>query len=42
MVEEPGGDGVEQVVTIAVRDGRIDGIYAVLNPDKLGHLSRPA
>ncbi|WP_030676355.1 RNA polymerase sigma factor SigJ [Streptomyces cellulosae] len=31
-------DGVEQVVTIDVRDGRIGGIYAVLNPDKLGHV----
>lgn len=31
-------DGVEQIVTIAVRDGRVDGIYAVLNPDKLGHV----
>lgn len=30
-------DGIEQVVTIAVREGRIDGIYAVLNPEKLGH-----
>jgi RNA polymerase sigma-70 factor (ECF subfamily) len=33
-------DGIEQVVTIAVRHGRIDGIYAVLNPDKLGHVGR--
>jgi RNA polymerase sigma-70 factor (ECF subfamily) len=32
-------DGIDQVVTIDVRDGRIDGIYAVLNPDKLGHIS---
>lgn len=31
-------DGIDQIVTIAVRDGRIDGIYAVLNPDKLGHV----
>ncbi|MFD8000861.1 RNA polymerase sigma-70 factor [Streptomyces mirabilis] len=31
-------DGAEQIVTIAVRDGRVDGIYAVLNPDKLGHV----
>jgi RNA polymerase sigma-70 factor (ECF subfamily) len=32
-------DGIDQIITIDVRDGRIDGIYAVLNPDKLGHLS---
>ncbi|MFD3615300.1 RNA polymerase sigma factor SigJ [Streptomyces sp. NPDC058676] len=31
-------DGIDQVVTIDVRDGRIDGIYVVLNPDKLGHI----
>jgi len=31
-------DGNEQIVTIAVREGRIDGIYAVLNPDKLAHM----
>lgn len=29
-------DGTDQVITVDVRDGRIDGIYAVLNPDKLG------
>lgn len=32
-------DGIDQVVTIDVWDGRIDGIYAVLNPDKLGHVT---
>jgi RNA polymerase sigma-70 factor (ECF subfamily) len=32
-------DGIDQVVMIDVRDGRIDGIYAVLNPDKLGHIT---
>ncbi|MDL5199815.1 RNA polymerase sigma factor SigJ [Streptomyces sp. ALI-76-A] len=32
-------DGVDQVVTVDVRDGRIGGIYAILNPDKLGHVS---
>ncbi|WP_406327529.1 RNA polymerase sigma-70 factor [Streptomyces sp. NBC_00203] len=31
-------DGIEQVVTISVHEGRIDGVYAVLNPDKLGHM----
>ncbi|MGW6399287.1 hypothetical protein [Streptomyces sp. NPDC055134] len=31
-------DGIKQVVTISVRDERIDGIYAILNPDKLGHV----
>ncbi|MEV2214065.1 RNA polymerase sigma factor SigJ [Streptomyces sp. NPDC050997] len=31
-------DGNDQLVTIDVRDGLIDGIYAVLNPDKLGHV----
>ncbi|KOG43693.1 RNA polymerase sigma factor SigJ [Streptomyces resistomycificus] len=31
-------DGVGQLVTIDVSEGRIDGIYAVLNPDKLGHV----
>ncbi|MGW0827252.1 RNA polymerase sigma-70 factor [Streptomyces sp. NPDC002845] len=31
-------DGIDQIVTIAVHDGRIRGIYAVLNPDKLGHV----
>lgn len=31
-------DGIDQLVTIDVRDGLIDGIYAVLNPDKLGHV----
>jgi RNA polymerase sigma-70 factor (ECF subfamily) len=31
-------DGVDQVVTVDVRDDRITGIYAVLNPDKLGHI----
>jgi RNA polymerase sigma-70 factor (ECF subfamily) len=31
-------DGVDQVVVIDVRDDRITGIYAVLNPDKLGHI----
>jgi RNA polymerase sigma-70 factor, ECF subfamily len=34
-------DGGGQLVTIEVRDGRISAIYAVLNPDKLGHI-RPA
>ncbi|WP_435220770.1 RNA polymerase sigma-70 factor [Streptomyces sp. Tue6028] len=33
-------DGIEQVVTISVQDGRIDGVYAVLNPEKLGHVGR--
>lgn len=32
-------DGIDRVVTIDVWDGRIDGIYAVLNPDKLGHVT---
>ncbi|KOU69101.1 RNA polymerase sigma factor [Streptomyces sp. MMG1533] len=32
-------DGIHQLVTIDVRDGRIDGIYVVLNPDKLGHIT---
>jgi RNA polymerase sigma-70 factor (ECF subfamily) len=32
-------DGVDQFVTIDVRDGRIDGIYVVLNPDKLGRIT---
>lgn len=32
-------DGIEQVVTVSVRAGRIDGVYAVLNPDKLGHMA---
>ncbi|MDQ1042980.1 RNA polymerase sigma factor SigJ [Streptomyces sp. V4I2] len=31
-------DGIAQLVTIDVRDDRIDGIYVVLNPDKLGHV----
>jgi RNA polymerase sigma-70 factor (ECF subfamily) len=31
-------DGIDQVITIDVRDGRIDGVYAILNPDKLGHV----
>ncbi|MEU0074525.1 RNA polymerase sigma factor SigJ [Streptomyces sp. NPDC006332] len=31
-------DGIDQLVTIDVRDGLIDGTYAVLNPDKLGHV----
>lgn len=31
-------DGIDQLVTIDVRDGLIDGIYAVLNPDKLRHV----
>jgi RNA polymerase sigma-70 factor (ECF subfamily) len=31
-------DGIEQVVTISVHEGRIDGVFAVLNPDKLGHM----
>ena len=31
-------DGIDQVVTVDVFDGRIDGIYVVLNPDKLGHV----
>lgn len=32
-------DGIDQLVTVDVRDGRIDGIYAILNPDKLGHIT---
>ncbi|MGW0335741.1 RNA polymerase sigma factor SigJ [Streptomyces sp. NPDC003011] len=35
----PAVDGVDQVLTVDVRDGRIEGIYTILNPDKLGHLS---
>ncbi len=31
-------DGREQLVALDVRDGRIHGIFAVLNPDKLGFL----
>ncbi|MFB4281995.1 RNA polymerase sigma-70 factor [Nonomuraea sp. MTCD27] len=31
---------LRQLVLIDVRDGRISGIYAVLNPDKLAHVSR--
>jgi RNA polymerase sigma-70 factor (ECF subfamily) len=30
-------DGVSQVVTLGIRDGRIESIFAVLNPDKLRH-----
>ncbi|MEV4177306.1 RNA polymerase sigma-70 factor [Nonomuraea sp. NPDC049709] len=33
-------EGLRQLVLIDVRDGRISGIYAVLNPDKLTHVSR--
>ena len=32
-------DGADQYVAVVVRDGRITGIYAVLNPDKLTRLS---
>ncbi|MFE9438331.1 RNA polymerase sigma factor SigJ [Streptomyces sp. NPDC006602] len=32
-------DGVDQFVTIDVCDGRIDAIYVILNPDKLGHIT---
>ncbi|MGH8876346.1 MAG: RNA polymerase sigma-70 factor [Stackebrandtia sp.] len=30
-------DGQEQVVTVDIRDSRIQGVFAVLNPDKLHH-----
>lgn len=32
--------GQRQLITAGLRDGRIHAIYAVLNPDKLGHLPR--
>jgi hypothetical protein len=32
-----GGD-YPQVVTVAIRDGRLHDIFAVLNPDKLKHI----
>ncbi|WHM40180.1 hypothetical protein [Streptomyces sp. BPTC-684] len=31
-------DDRSQITMLDVRDGRIHGIYAVLNPDKLGHV----
>lgn len=31
-------DGNDQLVTIDVRDGRIHGVYAILNPDKLSRV----
>jgi RNA polymerase sigma-70 factor, ECF subfamily len=32
--------GQEQLVTIAVRDGRISAVYGILNPNKLSHVRR--
>ncbi|WP_405875960.1 RNA polymerase sigma-70 factor [Streptomyces sp. NBC_00005] len=32
-------DGIDQVVTIDVHDGRIAAVYAILNPDKLGRVT---
>ena len=34
-------DGHEQLTAFDVRDGRVHGLFAVLNPDKLGRV-RPA
>ncbi|MGW3662531.1 hypothetical protein [Streptomyces sp. NPDC005141] len=31
-------DGIEQVVTVSVHEGRVDGVFAVLDPDKPGHM----
>ena len=33
-------DGESQLLTLGIRDGLIDGVYLVRNPDKLRHLAR--
>lgn len=33
-------DGLEGVITVRIEDGRISGLYAVRNPEKLSHMDR--